>query len=173
MQGRNGEEIAVILLKMSMERKLWAHKRGGQDQYILLLSTVSDCKTNNWCIASQVYFKHHKNSRFVGRTSLLFARFGWKFVTWFFTGSCSSPWHHLADLGDNHLATLPVSMLLKDDQITVMNIRPKYSVLSWAEICRKYPLKQVGFEQSIQVKSQTSSRRRIAWWKTSLLPILR
>jgi len=69
-------------------------------------SIDSECKTKNWCIASQAYFKYLKNSSFFSWISLFLANFSWKFVACFLAGSSSFAWHELASLGDNHLATL-------------------------------------------------------------------
>ena len=65
-----------------------------------------ECKTKNWYIALQIYFKHLKNRNFFRAISLFLADFSWKFVTWFLAGSSCFSWHDLAGLSDNHLATL-------------------------------------------------------------------
>jgi len=69
-------------------------------------SIDGECKTKNWYIALQVYFKHLKNRKNFSRISLFLANFTLKFLTCFLAGSSSFSWHDLASLVDNHLATL-------------------------------------------------------------------
>jgi len=51
--------------------------------------------------------------------SLLLAKFSRKFVTRLLAESSSFLWHHLADLGHNHQATLAVNTIHSDCHVTM------------------------------------------------------
>jgi len=68
--------------------------------------------------------------------SLLLAKFSRKFVTRLLAESSSFLWHHLADLGHNHLAKLAVITIHSDCHVTM---RTEESMQSKARNTHAFP----------------------------------